>query len=71
VNDLEKTNLLVFLRPTILRDSATAGALTREKYELIRTEQQGQGEAGVPLLPGATRPELPEYEETRPAGGSP
>ncbi|KRE86938.1 type II secretion system protein GspD [Rhodanobacter sp. Soil772] len=34
-----KTNLMVFLRPTILRDSQDANALTNERYSYIRGEQ--------------------------------
>jgi general secretion pathway protein D len=34
-----KTNLMVFLRPTILRDSQNAGALAGERYDYIRGEQ--------------------------------
>jgi general secretion pathway protein D len=34
-----KTNLMVFLRPTILRDSQGANALTSERYNYIRGEQ--------------------------------
>ena len=34
-----KTNLMVFLRPTILRDSRSADAVTGERYDYIRGEQ--------------------------------
>jgi general secretion pathway protein D len=34
-----KTNLMVFLRPTILRDSQGASVLTSERYDYIRGEQ--------------------------------
>ncbi|MEO5829686.1 MAG: type II secretion system protein GspD, partial [Rhodanobacter sp.] len=34
-----KTNLMVFLRPTILSDSRSAGALSGERYDYIRGEQ--------------------------------
>ncbi len=34
-----KTNLMVFLRPTILSDSVGADALTSERYDYIRGEQ--------------------------------
>ncbi len=41
-SDYTKTNLMVFLRPTIVRDSATNNALTGKRYEDIRTKQQKQ-----------------------------
>ena len=34
-----KTNLMVFLRPTVLRDAQGAGALTGERYDYIRGQQ--------------------------------
>jgi general secretion pathway protein D len=54
-----KTNLMVFLRPVVLRDPAAAGAITRDRYEYIRNEQ---GTAVVPahwLLPDVPTPRLP------------
>jgi general secretion pathway protein D len=35
-----RTNLMVFLRPTVLRDSASADKLTLDRYDLIRSQQQ-------------------------------
>lgn len=35
----QKTNLMVFLRPHVLRDSASADVLTGERYEYIRRRQ--------------------------------
>ena len=34
-----KTNLMVFLRPTVLRDAQGAGALASERYDYIRGQQ--------------------------------
>jgi general secretion pathway protein D len=34
-----KRNLMVFLRPVILRDAATEAAVSNEKYNFLRTEQ--------------------------------
>ena len=57
-----KTNLMVFLRPVILRDANRAVALTNSKYKYIRDLQSGKQEAGVSLLPSETVPELPDIE---------
>ncbi len=64
-----KTNLMVFLRPVIMRDQKSADELTLDRYEFIRGLQQaGQPESkfalpntGAPLLPGADekKPGLP------------
>ena len=57
--ELEKTNLMVFVRPTILRDSAEAAFQTDAKYRYIRDLQLGQGERNVQLMGDAERPTLP------------
>ncbi|MEO3711841.1 type II secretion system secretin GspD [Roseateles flavus] len=64
-----KTNLMVFLRPVIMRDQKSADEITLDRYEFIRALQQaGQPESkfalpntGAPLLPGADekKPGLP------------
>ncbi len=57
--DKVKTNLLVFIRPQILRDAEGAAIATDEKYNYIRDLQLGTRGEGVPLMPSATRPVLP------------
>jgi general secretion pathway protein D len=52
--------LFVFIRPTILRDSSTAGRETSAKYNDIRNEQLQQAEEKIPLMRRETRPVLPE-----------
>lgn len=58
--ELDKTNLMVFIRPTILRDSAQAAFQTDAKYRYIRDLQLQQGEQSVQLMSDAQRPTLPE-----------
>lgn len=57
-----KTNLMVFLRPQILRDAASAMTLTNSKYKFIRELQAQRQEKGVSLMPDETPPELPDIE---------
>ncbi|WP_455196417.1 type II secretion system secretin GspD [Kaarinaea lacus] len=57
-----KTNLLIFLRPVILRDENTAMALTNSKYKYIRDLQLEARKEGVPLLSGETTPMLQDME---------
>ena len=52
----EKTNLMLFIRPTILRDSAQAEAATNVKYDYLRRRQLAQSFSG-----GSTQ--LPELED--------
>ena len=65
--ELEKTNLMVFIRPTILRDSVQAAFETNVKYRYIRDLQLQQGERGVQLMSDAARPTLPPLEAGEPA----
>ena len=60
--ELEKTNLMVFIRPTIMRDSVEAAFQTNAKYRYIRDLQIQQSERNVPLMSDAERPMLPELE---------
>ncbi|MDE0489463.1 MAG: type II secretion system secretin GspD [Gammaproteobacteria bacterium] len=52
----EKTNLMLFIRPTILRDSAQADAATNVKYDYLRRQQLAQSFSG-----GSTK--MPELED--------
>ncbi len=59
-----KTNLMVFIRPTILRDSAEARFETNAKYQYLRDLQLEAAEEPIPLLRGEERPLLPELPAT-------
>ncbi len=58
-----KTNLMVFLRPTILRTKEDSFKLTRSKYNFIRSEQLRLGADGVSLLSDESHPIMPESDE--------
>ncbi|OHU86867.1 MULTISPECIES: type II secretion system secretin GspD [Pseudoalteromonas] len=58
-----KRNLLVFIRPTIIRDSRSMNKLSHSKYNFIRTEQQIQQEDGIELMPFEQTPVLPEWND--------
>ena len=60
----QKQNLMVFLRPTILRDQEDGSRITFDKYDYIRKLQQDFSDRGVPLMPNAKPPVLPEYDLT-------
>ncbi|NIV18570.1 MAG: type II secretion system secretin GspD [Woeseiaceae bacterium] len=60
----KKTNLLVFIRPKILRDQAQTSFETNAKYNYIREVLDGGGKKGVQLMPGEERPTLPPLEDT-------
>ena len=61
-----KTNLMIFIRPTILRDAATTAIETNQKYNMIRDIQRGNLDTDVQLMPGEVRPVLPPLEDDEP-----
>jgi len=58
-----KTNLMVFLRPQIVRDRARAAALTGTRYEDIRAKQQHQNSTQTEILLPQRGPVLPGIVE--------
>jgi len=58
-----KTNLMVFLRPTILRTKNDSLSVTRSKYNFIRSKQLLLDEKGVSLLFNEKHPVLPPPDE--------
>lgn len=62
-NKSDKRDLMVFLRPQILRDAATEAAVSSEKYNYMRTEQlQLRGDRQA-LTPRDRRPLLPDVHD--------
>ncbi|TMP25289.1 type II secretion system protein GspD [Pseudoalteromonas rubra] len=58
-----KRNLLVFIRPTIVRDSRSMNELSHAKYKFIRSEQTKQREDGIDLMPLQDAPILPQWDD--------
>ncbi len=58
---LEKRNLMVFLRPVIIRDSAVAESLTHSKYSYIRDQQVREQNRRDRILPSTSMPVLPDW----------
>jgi general secretion pathway protein D len=61
-----KRNLMVFIRPRILRDGVDAAIETNAKYNYIRDQQRNQNKGKVPLMPGESQPTLPPLESLVP-----
>lgn len=55
---ITKKNLMVFLRPQIIRDAGKSTGLTHDKYNYIRDKQQEFNEDGVLLMPEQKQPLL-------------
>ncbi len=58
-----KTNLLIFIRPTIIRDNEQLEGATADKYRYIREQQQLRVEKGLMFLPDEEIPLLPEWSD--------
>jgi general secretion pathway protein D len=54
-----KTNLMVFLRPVVLRDSLSYKGQTAERYRQMLGEQEKSQMAPHPVLPDYPAPRLP------------
>ena len=61
--EVTKSNLLVFIRPSIIRDDEDLAGATAEKYRYIREQQMEQRERGVMFLDDRNLPVLPTWEE--------
>lgn len=68
-NRVRKTNLLIFIRATVVRDERTLEGATAEKYRAIREEQLRHRRRGGMLINRSNIPVLPEWEvQMRDAG---
>ena len=64
-----KTNLMVFLRPTIVRNNEQSVSLAGDRYDYIRNEEiSGQPERTI-VLPNMDAPQLPPLQDGRMVGG--
>jgi general secretion pathway protein D len=54
-----KTNLMIFLRPTVVRDAARLNALSNDRYRALGLEQQGVAPDPRFMLPPMTNPQMP------------
>jgi general secretion pathway protein D len=68
--DKVKTNLLIFIRPKIMRDARAMSLETNSKYNQIRDILEGDKKRGVALMPEADRPTIPPIEEQRDGAGT-
>ncbi|MEA3179559.1 MAG: ral secretion pathway protein [Gammaproteobacteria bacterium] len=70
----KKTNLMIFIRPKILRDANQAALQTDSKYNYMLNEEMkyNKGELDVPILPRSVqKPLLPPAPAIPPPGSSP
>ena len=79
----QKKNLVVFIRPRIMRDADATESTSEQKYNDIRRQQQGITGGHITLLPGEHQPVVPAIpsgialpppsppSETNPQGATP
>ena len=68
-NQVTKSNLMIFLRPKILRDQAQAAYETDLKYNYMQDQQKTFDHREIaPLLPGEHQPRLPPLPPAPPPG---
>ena len=65
----KKTNLMVFLRPMVVRDARDSDKLSLDRYELMRAGLQDNQSPASALMPAIGSPQLPTA--TRKAAASP
>jgi general secretion pathway protein D len=63
-----KTNLMIFLRPTVLRDGASANTLTNDRYKYIIGEQGKVKANPSSNLPHMDSPVLPPLDPSKASG---
>lgn len=63
VVSITKSNLLVFIRSTIIRDDADLAGATAEKYRYIREQQRERRDQGLRFLDDNVMPVLPSWED--------
>jgi general secretion pathway protein D len=61
-----KSNLMVFLRPVVLRNAESSNQLTLDRYESIRAVQQGAQPQKNMMLPDTGAPVLPDPQAVSP-----
>jgi general secretion pathway protein D len=65
-----KTDLMVFLRPSVIRSNEQNGDLATDRYDYIRNTEIGNQLAQPALLPNMDSPELPEMQDGKIIGGA-
>jgi general secretion pathway protein D len=59
----KRTNLMIFLRPVVLKDDKAAAAITADRYDYIRGIQEGVKLPASLIMPGGTFAPMPKLED--------
>jgi general secretion pathway protein D len=66
----KKTNLMVFLRPVVVRDAASTDKLSIDRYELMRTTQKDSQPTPSTVVPVNESPVMLQFQRGLPGSGS-
>ena len=61
-----KSNLMVFLRPVVIRDASQSDAVSIDRYDLMRTKQQNAQPTQSSVVPINEAPIMPEVTTVPP-----
>ena len=62
-----KTNLMIFLRPTVIRTAEQSVNVVNDRYDFIRGVQAGAQPPQTLVLPNMNAPLLPPLQDGRPS----
>lgn len=63
VVSVTKSNLLIFIRPTIVRDDDDLAGATADKYRFIRDQQLERRQRGLMFIDDGNLPLIPDWDE--------
>ena len=66
-----RNNLMVFLRPRVIRDAKAYQGITADRYDYVIGEQQKNSQGTMPMPGEPPAPTLPPREPSSPASGEP
>lgn len=66
-----KTDLMLFIRPHVLRTTMASDSLTQDRYEYLHAEEEGNLPSYSLILPNLTTPKTPLLDIARPSASSP
>ena len=61
----KKRNLMVFIKPTIMRDGGVMNEVSQRKYNYMRAQQLHKQDNGISLMPNTTTPEMPVWGQDK------
>lgn len=60
-----KRNLMVFIRPTIMREGGVMNEVSQRKYNYMRAQQLAEQDNGIKLMPDTDKPAMPVWGQER------